>query len=90
MFSMPTESFRWGHKFNVLGFVVGDGSMIVSDGDNHRRRRSSVQAAFSRRRLNRWIPMIVERCDAAIDDRRDPINHARSSTHPDRIPPSTA
>ena len=20
---MPTDSFRWGHKFNVLGFVVG-------------------------------------------------------------------
>jgi cytochrome P450 len=68
MFSMPTDSFRWGHKFNVLGFVVGGESMIVSDGDLHRRRRSSVQTAFSRRRLNGWIPMIVDRTDAAIDD----------------------
>lgn len=68
MFAMPTTSFRWGHKFNVLGFVVGDESMIVSDGDLHKRRRSSVQSAFSRRRLNGWIPMIVERTDAAIDD----------------------
>ena len=67
MFSMSTDSFRWGHKFNVLGFVVGDESMIVSDGDLHKRRRSSVQAAFSRRRLNGWIPMIVDRTDAAID-----------------------
>lgn len=67
MFRMPVDSFRWGHKFNVLGFIVGDGSMIVSDGDDHKRRRASVQAAFSRRRLNRWIPMIVERVDAAID-----------------------
>src|SRR5262249_33671999 len=34
LFAMPTDSFRWGHKYNVLGFVVGDESMIVSDGDD--------------------------------------------------------
>ncbi len=67
LFAMPNTSFRWNHKFNVLGFVVGKQSMIVSDGDDHRRRRSSVQSAFSRRRLNGWIPMIVEQTDAAID-----------------------
>jgi len=67
LFATPVGSFRWGHKFNVLGFVVGDGSMIVSDGADHKRRRSSVQAAFSRRRLNGWIPTIVEQTDAAID-----------------------
>lgn len=69
MFSMPAESFRWGHKFNAVGvrFVVGKGSMIVSDGDDHRRRRSSVQTAFTRRRLNSWIPMIVARTDSALD-----------------------
>ena len=69
MFSMPAESFRWGHKFNMVGvkFVVGSGSMIVSDGEDHRRRRSSVQTAFTRRRLNSWIPMIVARTDRAID-----------------------
>jgi cytochrome P450 len=67
LLAMPTDRFRWGHKFNVLGFVVGGESMIVSDGHDHRRRRSSVQTAFSRRRLNGWIPMIVDRTDAAID-----------------------
>ena len=69
MFSMPAELFRWGHKFNAVGvrFVVGKGSMIVSDGDDHRRRRSSVQTAFTRRRLNSWIPMIVARTDSALD-----------------------
>lgn len=67
LFAMPNSSFRWNHKFNVLGFVVGQQSMIVSDGDDHRRRRSSVQSAFSRRRLNGWIPMIVEQTDSAID-----------------------
>ena len=39
LFALPNESFRWGHKFNVLEFVVGPGSMIVSDGPDHRRRR---------------------------------------------------
>jgi cytochrome P450 len=67
LFALPNESFRWGHKFNVLAFVVGDESMIVSDGVDHRRRRGAVQSAFSRRRLNGWIPMIVDRADAAID-----------------------
>ena len=67
LFATPNEAFRWNHKFNVLGFVVGAGSMIVSDGDDHRRRRSSVQAAFSIRRLNSWVPMILDRTDAAID-----------------------
>lgn len=67
MFALPAASFRWGHKFNVLGFVVGAGSMIVSDGDDHRRRRSSVQSAFSRRTLNGWIPTIIQQADAAID-----------------------
>lgn len=67
VFAMPNESFRWGHKFNVLKFVVGDESLIVSDGELHKQRRGAVQAAFSRRRLNRWIPMIVERTDGAID-----------------------
>ena len=67
LFAQRNESFRWGHKFNVIGFVVGPGSMIVSDGADHRRRRSAVQAAFSIRRLDSWVPMILDRTDAAID-----------------------
>lgn len=67
MFRTSTDAFRWGHRFNVLGFVVGDDSMIVSDGLAHKRRRGAVQTAFARKRLNAWIPMIVEQTDAAID-----------------------
>lgn len=63
----PVDAFRWNHKFNALAVVVGDKSMITSDGDDWARRRSSVQSAFSRRRLNRWIPMILEQADAALD-----------------------
>src|SRR5690242_7824872 len=46
LFATSTDSFRWGHKFNVLGFVVGNESLIVSDGAEHKRRRASVQQAF--------------------------------------------
>ena len=68
LFARPVEDFRWNHKFNVLAVVVGKESMITSDGDDWSRRRASVQSAFSRRRLNRWIPMILGQADAAIDE----------------------
>jgi cytochrome P450 len=67
LLAMPNDRFRWGHKFNVLGFVVGPNSLIVSDGEPHRRRRAAVQPAFSRRRLNGWVPMILRRTDETID-----------------------
>jgi len=51
----------------VLRFFVGDGSMIVSDGDDHRRRRGSVQSGFARRHLDEWVSMIVRETDRAID-----------------------
>jgi cytochrome P450 len=70
MFSMKADAFRWKNKFNVVGvrFVVGNGSMIVSDGADHQRRRGAVQRAFTRPRLNGWIPMIVQRTDTAINE----------------------
>ena len=67
LFTRPVEDFRWNHKFNALAVVVGRESMITSDGDDWARRRASVQSAFSRRRLNGWIPMILEQADASID-----------------------
>lgn len=69
MFAAPLESFRWGHWANVLGFVVGPTSMIVSDGEPHRHRRGAVQPALARRRLDHWIPMIVTETDRTIDHR---------------------
>lgn len=63
----PVDDFRWNHKFNALAVVVGKNSMITSDSDDWARRRASVQSAFSRRRLNGWIPMILEQADAAVN-----------------------
>ncbi len=68
LFSTPSDAFRWGHVFNVLRFFVGDGSMIVSDGEDHRRRRGSVQSGFARRHLDEWVSMIVRETDRTIDE----------------------
>jgi cytochrome P450 len=84
LFERPMSDFRWGHRFNVLGFVVGATSMIVSDGEDHRRRRGSVQAAFARRRLNSWIPVIVEETDRAVDRLLD--DPSTASTPLDLLP----
>ena len=63
----PNDRFRWDTPLSPFPFVVGKHTMIASAGVDHRRRRGAVQQAFGRRRLNRWIPMIVERADVAID-----------------------
>ena len=64
---LPNDRFTYDIPISPFGFVVGKTTMISSDGDDHRRRRGSVQQAFSRRRLERWIPMIIDRTDAAVD-----------------------
>lgn len=40
--------------------VVGACAMVVSDGDDHRRRRSLVQPAFAKRRTSSYVPIMVE------------------------------
>lgn len=72
LFAEPNEAYRWGHIANVLGFIVGPTSIIVSDGEDHRRRRAAVQPALARRRLDGWIPMIVAETDRMIAQRLRP------------------
>jgi cytochrome P450 len=72
VFAQPNTSYRWGHYLNVLAFIVGPTSLIVSDGDAHQRRRSAVQPAFARRRIDGWVPMIVAAADRMIDERLRP------------------
>ncbi len=64
----PNDRFRWDTPLSPFPFVVGKHTMIASDGADHRRRRGPAQQAFGRRRLSRWIPMIVERVDAAVGE----------------------
>lgn len=79
VFAQPNSSYRWGFPLNVLGFIVGPTSLIVSDGDVHQRRRAAVQPAFARRRLDGWIPMIVAEADRMIDEGLGPaLDHSGS------------
>lgn len=74
--TMPTSRFRWSHPLNVLRFVVGDDSMLVSDGEDHRRRRGAVLPALARRRLDAFVPAMVAQADAVADDL---LQHAGSA-----------
>jgi cytochrome P450 len=62
------DAFRWRRVFRNLAMVVGRGSMLVSDGEEHRRRRSLVQPGFARRRLDSWVPLVVAETDRLIDE----------------------
>ena len=65
----PQDQFRWGPVFKLpLGVFVGPTSMLVSDGDDHARRRSLVQPAFALRRLQSWRTLIVDQLDQMIDE----------------------
>ena len=64
----PQERYRWGPMFRMaLGVFVGPTSMLVSDGEDHARRRSLVQPAFALRRLQAWRQVIVDEYDSMID-----------------------
>jgi len=55
---------------DVLGLlipVVGSCAMVVSDGEDHRRRRSLVQPAFAYRRLHNYVPTMLDEIHRMID-----------------------
>lgn len=47
--------------------VVGECAMVVSDGDDHRRRRSLVQSAFVTSRIAGYVPVMVEEINRMVD-----------------------
>jgi cytochrome P450 len=61
------DRFRWRTALRNLKIVTGPTSLLVSDGDDHRRRRRQAQPAFALRRLEGWRPLVVDEADAVID-----------------------
>jgi hypothetical protein len=47
--------------------VVGECAMVVSDGEDHRRRRSLVQSAFVTSRIAGYVPVMVEEINRMVD-----------------------
>jgi hypothetical protein len=65
--SKEAGSFAWGPAMQALVAVDGPTALIVSDGDDHRRRRRLVQPAFSVRRVDAHLSLIVSEVDRALD-----------------------
>src|SRR5204863_2452829 len=67
LFAGDIDRFSWRKVTKSLIPVDGDTAIVVSDGDDHRRRRRIVQPAFSVRRLDGHLPLVVEEVNAVID-----------------------
>ncbi|SMD09806.1 cytochrome P450 [Kibdelosporangium aridum] len=70
VFANP-QLFSWSKAFSFLKPAVGETSMIVSDGAEHKRRRGLVQPAFHHRHVNGYLAALAEDADALIDSWQD-------------------
>lgn len=61
------DSFTWHEAMAILEPVDGPTALVLTDGEDHRRRRRIVQPAFATRRIDAAVPVAVEEVDAAID-----------------------
>ena len=65
--STHAKQFTWREAFKSLIPVDGDTALVVSDGDDHARRRRLVQPAFSIRRINGYTDVILEEIDRTLE-----------------------
>lgn len=62
-----TANFTWREAFHLLEVVDGPTALVVSDGEDHRRRRRLVQPAFSLKRIDTHLELIVRELDRTLD-----------------------
>jgi cytochrome P450 len=65
-----TEKFRWREALASLIPIDGDTALVVSDGADHQRRRRLVQPAFARRRIEGYLPIMVDELAAEVSSWR--------------------
>ncbi len=65
--SIAPENFTWRDAFWVLVPVNGETALVVSDGDDHKRRRRIVQPAFHMRRIAGYLDVMVDETNQVID-----------------------
>lgn len=65
--STDPSNFTWRDAFWVLVPVNGETALVVSDGEEHKRRRRIVQPAFHRRRIAGYLDIMVEETNEVID-----------------------
>ncbi|MDP7735185.1 cytochrome P450 [Mycobacterium paragordonae] len=64
------DAFSWRETFETLAPVDGPTALIVSDGDDHRRRRSVVAPGLRHRQVQEYVQTMVRSVDTMIDDWR--------------------
>ncbi|MET9232138.1 cytochrome P450 [Lentzea sp. NPDC003310] len=66
VFAHP-ELFEVERAFQSLVPVDGPTSLIVSDGEDHKRRRRVVQPALAHRQIASYVPVMRSNAEAAVD-----------------------
>lgn len=64
--STAAHTFEWGEAMQALVAVDGPTALVVSDGDDHKRRRRLVQPAFSIKRVDAHLGLVVAEVDRAL------------------------
>lgn len=64
--STHAENFLWGEVFSMLEVVDGPTALLLSDGDDHKRRRRLVQPAFGIRKIESNLDLIIEEFDRGL------------------------
>jgi cytochrome P450 len=64
--STAAHTFEWGEAMEALVAVDGPTALVVSDGDDHKRRRRLVQPAFSIKRVDAHLGLVVTEVDRAL------------------------
>ncbi|MDP7728964.1 MULTISPECIES: cytochrome P450 [Mycobacterium] len=62
-----SDAFSWREAFEELIPVDGPTALIVSDGDDHRRRRGFALPALQHRRVGDYVQTMAVNTDAVID-----------------------
>jgi hypothetical protein len=57
---VDVERFSWREVTKPVMVVDGETAVVVSDGEDHARRRRIVQPAFNIRRIERHIPLMID------------------------------
>lgn len=78
------DAFSWRETFENLAPVDGPTALILSDGEDHRRRRSVVAPGLGHRQIQDYVATMVSTVDDMIDrwqpgQRFDIYQHLRSA-----------
>ena len=60
------ENFTWREAFQLLEVVDGPTALVLSDGEDHRRRRRLVQPAFAIKRVDAHLELAVREIDRTL------------------------